>query len=401
MATWDEKELDVILGILRKHEVAEYQTALKKISQKLKRDVNKDILFSLFRRRNLSSPTSYCKAGEDADTENTAENVTVSDAHRKLHDLVKRKPMKFSELCDKLDLSPSKTHSLIKEAKELGYKIHVEHDHIGVTSEGPNKHVINLDIAPVVGERQKVAVISDLHLGSKYCLREQLIEFVNNAYSQGVREILVPGDVLDGAYRHGMWEVSHSGIDAQVRDLFDTLPCLPGLTYHGITGNHGETFTEKIGIGVGSFITKYFRDEGRNDLKFYGNRGAFLKIRGATIHLWHPRSGVAYARSYGIQKQIEKYTVVKPQILLVGHWHIYCHVYERGIHGIACPTFQGGGSSFGKSLGGSPAIGGLILSWGLTKDGTMRELMIDTRFYFELEKPIEIENSVDGKVIKR
>ncbi len=206
--------------------------------------------------------------------------------------------------------------------------------------------------------------------------------------------------MLDGQYRHGIFEVSHTGLEDQTRDLFETLPQLPGLTYHGITGNHDFTFTEACGVEVGHFITNYFRDRGRTDFKFYGNRSAFLKIRGVLLHLWHPRSGVSYARSYGIQKQIEKYSSIKPQIMLAGHWHVHCTVFERGIHALACPTFQGGGSAFSKSLGGAPAIGGMILSWDLTTHGTIRNFGHQYRAYFEVEKPVIVENVLDATPIK-
>jgi predicted phosphodiesterase len=243
-------------------------------------------------------------------------------------------------------------------------------------------------VPPTVGQTQKIAVISDTHLGSKYCLREQLKDFVLYAYSRGIREILHPGDILDGCYKHGLWEVSHSGLEAQMDDLLQTLPALPGLTYHAITGNHDFTFTEANGVDVGRALTNRFREAGRTDISFYGDRGAFVKVRGVTINMWHPKKGCAYAVSYGLQKRIETYgSGEKPGILLTGHWHRYCHIFERGVHGLACPTFQGGGSAFGKSIGGSPAIGGLLLSWDLTEHGTIRNLSHTYRAYFEREAP--------------
>lgn len=51
----------------------------------------------------------------------------------------------------------------------------------------------------------------------------------------------------------------------------------------------------------------------------------------------------------------------------------------------ADPTFQGGGSAFSKSLGGAPAIGGLILTWQMTKAGTMRGFGIEMHAYPEKE----------------
>lgn len=400
---WTKSDLQKAQRILKKHAASDFQSALREISDTLGREITVDSLGGAFRRNDLGTPSSFCKA-----TTTTApkapkakESASALNFHRdpeiqRIVEVTKKKPILFSDLCDALNLSPARTKAAIEKAKEAGVVLHVEHDHVGIRHTQPSDDIQEIGIAPVVGQRQKVAVISDTHLGSKYCMREQLREFIHYAYEQGVREVLHPGDILDGQYRHGIYEVSHVGIEEQTRDLYETLPCLPGLSYHAITGNHDFTFTEASGVEVGPFIENYFRQRGRTDFRCYGNRGAFVKVGGVVVHLWHPRSGVPYARSYGVQKMIEKYSVIKPQILLTGHWHIFNLVTERGVQGIACPTFQGGGSAFGKSLGGAPAIGGLILSWDLTEHGTMRSFILEKRSYFEVERPVEVENELDG-----
>jgi predicted phosphodiesterase len=413
---WTAKQLKTAKTILGRFQRNRFQDALDAISEAVDREVTGSALRSAFLRESLGPPTSFMREAEakaeaeeeDVETigsddvpgeeDESSSILQPSPLLQKFIGLTKKGPIDFHVLCDKLNLPPSKAQKVIDEAAKLGVKVHVEHNHVGIRLPEPNDQLRSIGVTPVVGERQKVAVISDTHLGSKYCLREQLVEFIHYAYAQGVREILHPGDVLDGCYRHGMWEVSHSGLDEQARDLLEVLPKLPGLSYHCITGNHDFTFTEQIGADVGNFLSNYFKENGREDLHFYGNRGAFIKIRGAVVHLWHPKSGAGYARSYAIQKHIEKYSSgEKPNILLTGHWHVFCHVYERGVHGIACPTFQGGGSAFSKSLGGAPAIGGLILSWDVTKDGTLRSFVLEKRSYFEFEQPRSVGDEMgDG-----
>jgi len=402
MVVWTEADLRRAKSILAKYSLNQFRDALEEIQSAVGRGITGASLRAAFLRNDLGPPSSYCKeeellddvramSEEDEEAASVPEDLLGSTCMEKLVSLAKKKPIGFAELCDKLDLSPGRTRSLIEQAKTLGVNLRVENNHVGLHIPEPETRLRSVGIAPVIGKRQKVAVIPDTPLGSKYCLREQLQEFVHYAYDQGVREILHPGDVLDGMYRHGVFEVSHVGLEEQTRDLFETLPKLPGLNYRGITGNHDFTFTEANGVEVGHFIENYFRKRGRDDVHFYGNRGAFLKVCGAVVHLWHPRSGVSYARSYALQKHVEKYSSgEKPNILLAGHWHVYCHVYERGVHALACPTFQGGGSAFSKSLGGAPAIGGMILSWDLTKHGTMRSFIHEYRAYFEVEKPQQI-----------
>jgi predicted phosphodiesterase len=391
-STWSDNDLRRAKTILAKYPVSRFREAVTEIERSLGREVTAHALRSVFLRNDLGPPSSYCLEDVD-DEEEEVTGVRVPALVEKLVQLARKGPLEFQNLCDKLDLSPAKTRGLIVQAREMGINVHVEHDHVGIKLPQPEDRVRTVGIAPVVGERQKIAVISDTHLGSKYCLRDQLRDFIHYAYEQGVREIVHPGDVLDGMYRHGIYEVSHVGLDDQARDLNEVLPRLKGLNYRAITGNHDFTFTESSGVDVGAYLENYFKKHGREDLHFYGNRGAFLRVKGAVIHLWHPRSGVSYARSYAIQKHIEKYSSgEKPNILLCGHWHVYCHVYERGVHGLACPTFQGGGSAFSKSLGGAPAIGGLLLSWELTEHGTMRNFAVEKRSYFEVEKPQQIDD---------
>ncbi len=399
MSVWTSQQVNTAKAVLKRYTIAEYQEALQEIGKKTGREVTGSSLRSVFLRLELGPPSSFCKQGTEAPAEAETIKPATHDVQR-LVDLTKKSPISFAALCDKLDLAPRRVRALIEQAGKQHIEIHVEHDHVGIKTVFEEK-IRDVGVAPVVGEEQKIGVISDTHLGSKYCLREQLRDFVLYAYSQGVREILHPGDILDGMYHHGMFEVSHVGLDDQAQDLFDVLPQLPGLSYRMITGNHDHTFQGHSGINVGQHLVRYFAERGRKDIHFYGNRSAFLRIKGVTIHMWHPKKGSGYAKSYSLQKRIEQYSSgEKPNVLLVGHWHIFCQVEERGVHGIACPTFQGGGSDFSKSLGSAPAIGGLILSWTTTEHGTMRDFSLRKRSYFEVEQPHSIEE-LEPREIKK
>jgi calcineurin-like phosphoesterase family protein/biotin operon repressor len=373
MPSWKLSDLELARTLLGQYSRSRMHMALTKLGRKLERDVTEEDLNKGLLKKGMPAAALLCLPDQ-----------LPSDIE-KLVKLTRKTPPSFEALCDKLNLSPKKARDLIEKARAQGVQIHVENNHVGIKGWYEDK-VHTLSPAPLAGARKMVAVISDIHLGSKYCLRSALRDFVEHAYAQGVREVLCPGDVLDGMYKHGVFEVSRVGIADQAEDLREVLPELPGLTYHMITGNHDFTFTEASGVDVGAYLVNHFVQKGRKDLFCYGDRGAFLRIHGAVVHLWHPRSGTSYARSYALQKHVEKYTSAeKPHILLAGHWHIYCHVYEREVHAIACPTFQGGGSAFSKSLGGAPAIGGLILSWQMTKAGTIRSFGIQVHSYPERE----------------
>lgn len=288
----------------------------------------------------------------------------------------KRAPA-FRDLCDALGLSPRDTEALITRAAAHSVHVHVEHNHVQIR---PNygtfaSRIQRLHLPPLSGDEVKAAVISDTHFGSEHCQRDGLRHFLHTVYDQGIRDVFHPGDFLDGMYRHDApGSQRYVGIDGQARDALDTLPHLPGLRYHCITGNHDETFTKACGASVGHYLRNFFLGAGRHDIRFYGDRGATLDFHGALVELWHPLSGPSYARSYKLQKHVENMSsVAKPNILLTGHWHTFCHLYTRDVQAIACPTFQGGGGSYGKALGGAPSIGGLVLHWRRNEDGTLRD----------------------------
>jgi UDP-2,3-diacylglucosamine pyrophosphatase LpxH len=280
-------------------------------------------------------------------------------------------------------MAPGRVLTLAKRAK---INLDKGNDHVQLSAREQIRTVQDTRVLPVKGARQVVGVVSDLHLGSKYCLRAQLVDCVEHMYDRGIRDILVPGDLLDGCYKHGVFELSHTGLEDQTQDLAETLPRKRGLTYHAITGNHDETFADLTGADVGKYIHTV-----RPDIKFYGRCGAFLQIKGAVVHMWHPLGGMSYAKSYKLQKQIEKYGAgEKPHVLLGGHVHQFAVVEDRGVFGVFCPTFQASGSAFSKRLGGQPALGGLILSWEIAGKDLVRNFAVERRRYFEVEKPTRV-----------
>jgi predicted phosphodiesterase len=393
-ANWTPENLRVARGIVGRSRTLD--EAASEVSSAMGYAVTKDSLKCAFVRHGMESPYTYLGleppssergVGRPPAAVAPADGTLLS----KLVALTKKGPLEFETACDKLDLSPAKCRGLIENAKAAGYAFEFVHGKIEFRLPDASAEVRSIGVAPVVGERQQIAVISDTHLGSKYCLREQLVEFIHYAYNRGVRECFHPGDVLDGCYRHGQYELTHVGIEEQTRDLFETLPQLPGLNYRMIGGNHDDTFSDAIGIDAGTYVQQWFEAHGRQDVKFYGRRGAYLRYGGATVELWHPKKGPSYALSYGLQNHVRDYAVgAKPDFLLVGHWHVWCFIEQRGVYALAAGTFQGSGSAYGKSLGGAPSMGGTIISWDLTADGTLRHVQVERSAYYEHEKPRHI-----------
>jgi UDP-2,3-diacylglucosamine pyrophosphatase LpxH len=253
-------------------------------------------------------------------------------------------------------------------------------------------------IKPCTGNRFRLGVCSDLHFGSKYCMREQLADYAQQAYVSGVRAFVVAGDLLDGCYRHGVWELSHHGWDEQARDALESLPQLDGAAWYFIDGNHDGTFWDQTGAVSGERLQDYFAQRGRDDLIYLGHREGNVKLRLAGVRrpvhvqLWHPKPGKAYALSYQLQKRIEAYAPgTKPDVLIAGHWHTCVYLETRGIHSLAAGCFQSPESAFARSLAGGVSCGGWVLSWECTAAGTMRRVAAERWAYYHREDSRELE----------
>lgn len=294
----------------------------------------------------------------------------------------------FQDLCNVLDKSPVRVQVIIDRANRQGYSVAITGER--VVSAPPAQQDAPARVA-VAGKVRSLAVVGDIHFGSKYHCGDYFQDFCKQAYKSGVREFLQVGDILDGNYKHGRFELTAHGFDDQAAMAVKNLPHWPDARWHFIQGNHDETLSDN-GMDVGRALEQAFRAAGREDVHYVGNRGGYVQLvrddeeRGLAVHLWHPRKGGAYALSYGLQKQIEKYSPgQKPDLLCAGHWHQSNYFQIRGVHAISAGCWQGGGSSFSKSLGGAPSIGSWIVKYALTVDGTVRKFQPEWIPYFEKE----------------
>lgn len=280
---------------------------------------------------------------------------------------VKKKPRSLRDLCDEVfHCAPSKVEALVEKAKKLGYTIALVDSKLDFK---PAEQDLSSKRIPVNAREESFAVgiISDIHFGSKYCIPEAVVEHIKYCYDQGIRDILCTGDLLEGCYKHARFELSHVGWEDQAQEALDHLPQLPGLRYFFIDGNHDYTFTDQIGVESGKNLVRLAKEQGRNDITFLGSRGALIDYGGTKIELWHPKKGLGYALSYGLQNHIRDADPEnRPHILLAGHWHRFVTFREGGVCAVACATFQHGDTPFGRSLGGATSIGGIVMRWSLS-----------------------------------
>ena len=189
------------------------------------------------------------------------------------------------------------------------------------------------------GRHHRIGVISDGHLGSKYSPLEWHYQAFKTFEKENCECILHCGDVVEGLTPRRIstqiYELTHIGYKAQ-RDLAIEVFSKSNLITYCISGNHDFYFNEFAGANIVEDICSAVPK-----MKYMGHDQADIDIDGITIRLFHGIDGNSYALSYRLQKLIESFTGgKKPNILLAGHVHKYCHIFERHINAVSVPTLQ-------------------------------------------------------------
>jgi len=193
----------------------------------------------------------------------------------------------------------------------------------------------------------RIGLVADTQMCSKY----QQVTLLHDAYAdfkqRMVDFILHAGDLVDGKnmYRGQANEVFKQGSDEQADYVIQNYPKIErGPKTYVIGGQHDRSFYRDGGYNIIRAICKE-----RKDLVDRGFYKAEFVIKGLKIGLQHPGGGVAYARSYRMQKIIENMmgfmhsipTAEAPILQIFGHWHIPCHLPSyMGIDAVSLPCFQ-------------------------------------------------------------
>ena len=261
------------------------------------------------------------------------------------------KPMqkKMIEMTKEIVLEKIKTAELLSEISNRGF-ISTKRDLImDRTYKFPRKY-----------KPYKIGIVSDCHLGSQY----QQISLLHEAYdimlTQGVKDVLFCGDMLEGSgkmHRDQMYEMFIVGSDKLCEYAIKHYPAREGMTTHCISGNHDLSIYNASGEDPIKRIC-----EARSDLNYLGAWNATIEIGRLKYQLLHPDGGNAYARSYKQQKAIEQLpSGKKPNIQLIGHYHSQSVLPNyRGVFSIQLPCFQTQ-TPYLKRKSLNPEIGFVIL----------------------------------------
>ena len=205
----------------------------------------------------------------------------------------------------------------------------------------------------------EILVVSDTHFGNIHNQQHLLNELYLEAYNRGVTTAFHVGDMTDGNYpnrpENPRQQFLH-GFDEQAGYTAEMYPYVDGITTYYILGSHDETHY-KNGQAT---INKYL-DATRPDMVYLGQDTGEFTINKVKYVLDHPGGGSSQSLSYKPQKRIELLeSHMKPNILLIGHYHKDYHFLYRNVQCIEVPALCGK-TQFQQKQGLINSVGGYFL----------------------------------------
>lgn len=257
----------------------------------------------------------------------------------------------LQKICEELELKDYEVIGLVELMKQQGELVDYVNGEIVKLKKPPK----NNDIYEIKHnlERLKLLLISDTHLCSKYDRLDILRYLYDKAEDKGVKHILHSGDFTDGKSNRPehIYELRETSYQGQIDYVIDKYPRYSGKTY-AIQGNHDNWWYKSNGSEILKPISK-----AREDIIYLGSDVSDIKIGNLKIRLFHGQGGIAYAKSYKIQKYLDTIPVnEKPDILQTGHIHqaFYykqdnTHCFQTGCLEDQTPYCRGLGLSNDKS----------------------------------------------------
>jgi len=249
-------------------------------------------------------------------------------------------------------LADVEVRELLKEVQGRGYYI----AKAPLTKSG---QIFKGDLTKRRGNRFRFGVVSDTHLCSRYQQLSALWDFYRLCKRRKIEVVFHCGDLTDGEkiYRGHEYELFVHGADGQTDYTVAHYPRIEGIRTEVIAGNHDCSFLATAGYNVAAAICRQ-----REDMTYLGDYLAFVDVENIRIALMHGHGGVAYARSYKVQRICEQLSPEhKPNLLLLGHFHVpNITPGYRNIEAVQMSCFQAQ-TPYEATRGLMPWIAGLIV----------------------------------------
>ena len=223
----------------------------------------------------------------------------------------------------------------------------------------------------------RFGVISDTHIGSKWC-RHDVLDAIYDVFEQrGVKMVYHSGNIIDGYIpRINGNEVLSTTLDGQVKMCLELYPKKKGMvTKFLIADDHCGWFTKDSGIDVGKYLELKAIDMGRKDLVYIGYMECDMiynvpNNKTFVVRVVHCGGGAARTISYTPQQLIHSYVSggEKVDLILAGHFHKQGIFRDLGVMCIlASSTMQQ--SSFMRKKRLHSDLGGYVVDVRFDKFG--------------------------------
>lgn len=236
-------------------------------------------------------------------------------------DRLKRLISKYHDLptlCEKMKLSDREVIGLVELMKDDGELVDYVNGEI-VKLKKQSNYGKDTYVVPNNLSHLSLLLISDTHLASKYDRLDILDYLYDEAEKRGVKIVLHAGDLSDGRSQRDnqLYELRELSFDGQVKYIVDNYPKRKGITTYFIEGNHDLWWNARCGSSLGRAVAKE-----RPDMIYLGADTGDLMIGKLKVKLFHGTGGIAYAKSYKVQKFLDNLSInERPDILQTGHIH--------------------------------------------------------------------------------
>lgn len=128
----------------------------------------------------------------------------------------------------------------------------------------------------------------------------------------------------------------------------------------------------------------------RDDIEYLGSFGAYPIVDRLKCYLSHGTGGVAYARSYKMQRRIEQFSSeAKPDYYFLGHYHVNDHIPQyRNVVCYQLGCFQSQTPHL-RRMGVSPEVSGWIINLTINDRGRKNNLASIENKFIPFYKMIE------------
>lgn len=228
-----------------------------------------------------------------------------------------RKGTDINKICNQLEIKDYELLGIIELLKQDGMLIDVIDGKLFRLQQP--KEVNDVYQLPNNLEHLKLLLISDTHLAGKYDRIDILRYLYDKADRLGIKYVLHSGDFTDGKSNRPehIYELREHSYEGQVDYCVDKYPKADGIQTYVISGNHDDWWIKNCGNEIVKSIARQ-----RDDIIYLGPDVADMKIGKLKVRLFHGKGGIAYAKSYKIQKYLDTIPISeKPDILQTGHIH--------------------------------------------------------------------------------